>query len=167
MEFFLQFLTNTNAPGIIKPLSEWEQWKKGKVKGHLIGGLLERISVLSGTKYFPKIEDFDGAILFWEQVGGGITNIYQYLYQLKNMGIFERINGMLIGKIKYLKKMREEIKEPSVREVVLDILKEHKFPSMANMDFGHFAVNIPMPIGIKVSFDTSKKELNFLEGAVI
>jgi len=35
------------------------------------------------------------------------------------------------------------------------------------MDFGHFTTNIPMPIGTKVSFDTSKKELKFLESAVI
>lgn len=166
-EFFLKFLTNTNAPGIIKPLSDWEVWKEGKAKGHLIGGLLERISSLAGTKYFPKVEDFNGNILFWEQIGGDITDIYQYLYQLKNMGIFEMINGMLIGKIKYLKKLNQpEIVEPSIKEIVLETLKDYDFPIMANMDFGHFTINIPMPIGIKVSFDTSKKELNFLESAV-
>lgn len=167
-EFFLKFLADTRAPGIIKPLSGWEEWKKGKAEGRLIGGLLERISVLSGTKYFPSIEDFDGSILFWEQIGGDITNIYQYLYQLKNMGIFERINGMLIGKIKFIKPLRQkEVVVPEVKDMVLEILKDYNFPIMANMDFGHFTVNIPMPVGIKVSFDTAKKELNFLESAVI
>ncbi|TSC87570.1 MAG: Peptidase U61 LD-carboxypeptidase A [Microgenomates group bacterium Gr01-1014_7] len=166
-QFFLRFLTGSNPPGKIEPLSDWEEWKKGEAKGHLVGGLLERISLLAGTKYFPPLEYFDGAILFWEHIGGDLSDIYQYLFKLKNMGILERINGMMIGKIKYLKKMSEEIVEPSVREIVLEILKDYKFPIMANMDFGHFTVNIPMPIGIKVSFDTSKKELNFLEGAVI
>ena len=176
-EYFLKFLTKTSAPGIIKPLSDWEEWpaspakrgeKKGETSGQLIGGLLERISVLSGTKYFPKLADFDGAILFWEQVGGDVTDIYQYLYQLKNMGIFERISGMLIGKIQYLNPLRnQEIVVPSLKEMILEILKDYKFPIMANMDFGHFTKNIPMPIGIKVSFDTGKSELNFLEGAVV
>lgn len=167
-EFFLQFLTKTEAPGVIKPITEWEEWKKGKAEGHLIGGILERISVLSGTKYFPSIEDFDGSILFWEQIGGDITNIYQYLYQLKNMGIFERINGMLIGKIKFIKPLRQkEVVVPEVKDMVLEILKDYNFPIMADLDFGHFTVNIPMPIGIRVSFDTTKKELNFLESAVI
>src|SRR3989344_9217801 len=125
-EFFLQFLTDTKAPGKISPLSEWEEWKKGKAEGHLMGGLLERISILSGTKYFPKLEDFEGSILFWEQIGGDITDIYQYLYQLKNMGVFEKINGMVIGKIKYLKKIRgqAEVVEPSVKEMVLEIVKD-------------------------------------------
>lgn len=167
-EFFLQFLTKAEAPGIIKPVTAWEEWKKGKAEGHLIGGILERISTLSGTKYFPSLDLFDGGILFWEEIGRDLSEIYQYLYQLKHMGIFERINGMLIGKIKYIKPMREkDIVEPAAKEMILDILKDYKFPIMANLDFGHFTVNIPMPVGIKVSFDTAKKELNFLEGAVV
>ncbi len=167
-EFFLKFLTQSTAPGVIQAKTKWEQWKKGKAQGHLIGGLLERISVLSGTKYFPDLDWFDGSILFWEEIGRDLSEIYQYLYQLKNMGIFERINGMLIGKIKYIKPLKnEEFTTPYIKEMVLDILKEYRFPIMANMDFGHITGNIPLPIGIKVSFDTSKKELKFLEGAVI
>lgn len=167
-EFFLKFLTETKAPGIIKPASEWEEWKKGKAEGHLIGGLLQHQRLLSGTEYFPKLEDFDGAILFWEEVGESLHQIAESLYKLKHMGILEKINGMLIGKIKYIKPMREEeIEVPTPKELVLNILEDYKFPIMSNLDFGHFTVNIPMPIGTKVSFDTTKKELNFLEGVVI
>ncbi|MBI2019306.1 LD-carboxypeptidase [Candidatus Daviesbacteria bacterium] len=170
-EFFLKFLTKSEAPGIIKPVTEWEEWKKGKAEGHLLGGILERISVLAGTEYFPPLQKFDGAILFWEEIGMDLSEIYQFLYQLKGMGIFERINGMLIGKIKFLKSLKHEakreIEEPTLKEMVLDILKDYNFPIMANMDFGHLTLNIPMPIGLKVSFDTPKKELNFLEGAVV
>lgn len=167
-EFFLKFLTKTEAPGLIKPITVWEEWKKGKAEGYLIGGILERISTLAGTKYFPPLNFFEGSILFWEEIGVELPQIHQYLYQLKNMGILEKINGMLIGKLKYIKPAREkEITEPTIKEMILDILKDYQFPIMANLDFGHFTVNIPMPIGIKVSFDTSSKELNFLEGAVI
>lgn len=170
-EFFLKFLTENQAPGVIKPITKWEEWKKGKAQGHLIGGILERISILAGTKYFPSLDSFSGSILFWEEIGRDLSEIYQYLYQLKNMGIFERINGMLIGKIKFIKPLRqsqrEEIVEPTLKEMILDILKYYKFPIMSNLDFGHYTVNIPMPIGIKISFDTSKKELNFLESAVV
>src|SRR3989344_8041612 len=48
-DFFLKFLTSPNPLGLVKPLSEWEEWKKGEAEGQLIGGLLERISVLAGT----------------------------------------------------------------------------------------------------------------------
>lgn len=167
-ELFLKFLTKSSAPGVIDPITQWEQWKKGKAKGQLIGGILERISMLAGTKYFPKMEDFDGAIFFWEEIGKDLSEIYQYLYQLKEMGVFEKISGMLIGKIKYVKPLRQkDLVVPEMKEMVLEILKDYNFPIMANLDFGHFTINIPMPIGIKISFDSSKKELKFLEGAVV
>ncbi len=167
-EFFLKFLTKSEAPGIIKPLSEWEEWKEGQAQGRLIGGILQLVSAGVGTPYFPKPEEFDGAIFFWEEVGVNLHHIARDLYRLKYYGILERITGMLIGKIKYIKSSREEeIVEPTAKEMILEILKDYKFPIMANLDFGHFTVNIPMPIGIKVSFDTKKKELNFLESAVV
>lgn len=167
-EFFLKFLTRNEAPGIIKPLSEWEEWKKGKAEGYLIGGILEHHRILSGTQYFPKKEDFKGAILFWEEVGVTLHHIATTLYKLKYLGVLDNISGMLIGKIRYIKPMREKgIIEPEIKEMILDIMKDYKFPILANMDFGHFTINIPMPIGIKISFDTTKKELKFLESAVI
>ena len=167
-DFFIDFLTSAKAPGILEPVSQWEEWKNGKASGRLIGGILERISIMSGTEYFPDPELFNGAILFWEEIGRDLPEMYMYLHQLKNMGIFEKISGMLIGKVKFIKPLRQEsIVTPSLKEMVLNVLEDYKFPVMANMDFGHFTVNIPMPIGIKVSFDTAKLELNFLETAVI
>ena len=167
-QFFLDFLTKTEAPGKINPLTDWEQWRHGKAKGNLIGGNLHLMCQLAGTKYFPPKESFEGAILYLEEVGESLYNIAGFLTQLKYLGVFDRISGLLIGKITYIKPAREkEIVEPSLQELVLDILKDYKFPIMANLDFGHFTVNIPMPVGIKVEFNTSKMELNFLESPVI
>lgn len=167
-EVFIKFLIRSQPPGVIKPLTEWEGWKKGKTSGHLIGGNLHILCNLVGTPYFLPIEVFDGAILFWEEVGVARYQIVRCLYQLKYAGILDRISGMLIGKIKYLKPIRDQkIVEPEIKELILEVLKDYQFPIMANLDFGHFTVNIPMPIGIKVSFDTTKKELNFLESAVL
>ncbi len=167
-EFFLKFLTQFDAPGVITPLSEWKEWKEGKAEGQLIGGLLHLLSTQIGTSYFPSKETFNGSILFWEEVGEERYNIARFLYQLKYAGILDKISGMLIGKIKYIKPIRDkEVVEPDMREMILEILKDYDFPIMANMDFGHDTVNIPMPIGIKVSFDTDKLELKFLEGVVI
>lgn len=166
-EFFRKFLMEENAVGIIKPLTQWEDWKKGQSQGHLIGGNLHLLTNLIGTPYFPPKEYFDGAILFWEEVGEPLHNIARFLTHLKYAGVLEKLSGMLIGKITYIKPPREkEIIAPDLKKLVLDVLKDYNFPIMANLDFGHFTVNIPMVNGIKVSFDTSKKELNFLESAI-
>jgi len=167
-EVFLKFLTRNKPPGIVNPLTEWEEWKKGKIQGHLIGGNLHLFADLIGTPYFPPLDYFDGAILFWEDVGESIYMYVRLLTYLKYAGILDRISGMLIGKTAFIKPMREkEVIVPSLKEAVLEVLKNFDFPVMANMDFGHFTVNIPMPLGIKVSFDTTKKELKFLESAVV
>lgn len=165
---FTKFLTQTDPPGVVKPLTEWKEWKKGRSQGHLIGGLLHMFSKQIATPYFPSVDKFAGAVLFWEEVGETRYDIARSLYQLKYLGVFDKISGMLIGKIKHIKPIRDqEVQEPTVKELVLDILKDYNFPIMADLDFGHFTVNIPMPIGIKVSFDTTKKELKFLESAVV
>ena len=68
-----------------------------------------------------------------------------------------------------LKPFLETLDDPdkeSFKELVLDTVKDYEFPIMGELDFGHFTTNIPMPNGIKISFDTSKKELIFLESAV-
>lgn len=167
-EFFLKFLTSLKPAGIIKPLTEWEQWRQGKAEGPLIGGNLHLLTNLIGTPYFPEKEVFEGAILFWEEVGEPLYNIARFLTHLKYAGILEKLSGMLIGKIMYIKPPREkEVVAPNIKEMVLEVLQDYKFPIMANLDFGHFTVNIPMPLGIKVAFDTVKKQLNFLESAVV
>lgn len=163
-----KFLTKAETPGIISPVTEWENWKKGKARGHLIGGNLHLLTNLIGTAYFPPKKAFEGAILFWEEAGEPLYNIAGSLMHLKYAGVLEKIAGMLIGKITYIKAPREkEIVAPDVKELVLDTLKEYNFPILANLDFGHFTVSIPMPVGIEVAFNASKKELRFLESAVV
>ena len=167
-DIFVKFLTKVEPAGVINPLTEWEDWKKGSATGYLLGGNLHLLTNLIGTEYFPPKQAFAGAVLFWEEVGEPLHNIARFLTHLKYAGVLDKLSGMLIGKITYIKPPREkEIVEPTSKEVVLDIVRDYKFPIMANLDFGHFTVNIPMPIGVKVSFDTTKKELNFLESAVI
>lgn len=168
LDNFNKFLTQATPPGVIKPLTNWETWRKGSADGHLIGGNLHLMSLQLGTPYFPPVSMFEGAILFWEDVDQYLYDISRSLYQLKYAGVFEKITGMLIGKITKTQPAEEkEINEPNLKEVVLDITKEYSFPIMANMDFGHYTVNIPMPLGIEVSFDTTKKKLEFIESAVV
>ncbi|MBI2028894.1 LD-carboxypeptidase [Candidatus Gottesmanbacteria bacterium] len=166
-QLFFNVLTNNKPLGNIKPLSTWENWREGKAEGMLIGGNLHLINTLIGTPYFPPLETFNGTIFYWEEEAITMYNIARALYQLKYLGVFEKISGMAVGKITHLKKpSQEEIKEPTAKELVLDILKEYNSPILANMDFGHYTVNIPMPVGIKASLDTFNKTFDIIESAV-
>ena len=90
------------------------------------------------------------------------------LYQLKYAGIFDVISGMIIGKLHNIMPTGwVGMEQPTYKEVILDVLKDHNFPILAEVDFGHESINIPMPIGIKARIDTSALEFEQLEGAVI
>ena len=166
IELFKKFLMSGDVPKV-KPLSEWETWKEGKASGHLLGGNLHIMMAQSATDYFPSLEKWDGAILFFEEVGETLHDMARCLYELKYMGILDRISGMIVGKIKYVKPNRDtEIVEPTYKEMILDVLRDFDFPILGEVDFGHYTVNIPMPLGVRVKIDAEQKTLGFLESPV-
>lgn len=65
----------------------------------LIGGNLKRMTALAATPSFPPVRYFDGAILFWEEIGRELWDVGIDLQILKQRGILGRIAGMLIGKL--------------------------------------------------------------------
>jgi muramoyltetrapeptide carboxypeptidase len=165
---YFDVLTQTEPLGLLphtiaKPR---ESWRDGIAEGVLIGGNLNSMTYQMGTPYFPKVEDFDGAILFWESVGESKYNIMKSLHQLKYYGVLERISGMLIGTITDVSPSDDqEIIEPELRDIVLEVTKDFNFPIMAGISFGHYTVNIPMPLGIKARFDTDNLSLSLEEAA--
>lgn len=159
-ELYAKVLTDTDAIGSVPNIRQWEEWKPGKAEGTLLGGNLNVLTFQLGTPYFPSIESFDNAILFWEAVGRPLHEIARSLYQFKYHGIFDRIAGMLVGTVTAVPPPRDEgLQEPALKELVLEVAKDYKFPIMGNMDFGHYSINPPMPVGIRAGFDT--KDLNF------
>jgi len=167
-EMFCNILTSTNAPGVRKPLTDWGCWNKGKARGRLIGGNLSMLSSLVGTKYFPKLEDLKGSIFFWETNNTESYRIERGLYQLKYAGVLDVISGMMIGKLPDIKRTAwKRFTEPTPKDIVLTTLKDYKFPILAEVDFGHKTVNIPMPIGLMAEIDADNLKLEVLESAVI
>lgn len=64
------------------------------LEGVLIGGNIRCFLKLAGTKYMP---DFHNKILLLEAYSGGTAQMITFLSQLKMMGAFEQINGILLG----------------------------------------------------------------------
>jgi muramoyltetrapeptide carboxypeptidase len=160
-------LTDTRPYGMIDPVTSWDCWKPGSAEGHLIGGHFRTMMRLVGTPYFPSVARFQGALLFWEELETDMCDVYGILHQLKHMGVFDVISGMLIGKTNNLKQgVTDGIDDPSLQEIVLDVTKDYGFPILAHMDFGHYTVNIPMPIGIRAHMNAEKREFALLEGLV-
>lgn len=79
----------------------WNFLQGSKMEGTLIGGNLRCLLKLAGTPYFPETE---GHLLFLESLGGGPEQITTYLCQLRQIGVFSRIAGLLLGTFTTLEK---------------------------------------------------------------
>lgn len=64
------------------------------MEGIVLGGNIRCLLKLAGTGFWP---DFEGKLLLLEAYGDGIPQMVAFLSQLKLMGIFEKINGILLG----------------------------------------------------------------------
>lgn len=155
------------ALGTIPPLTKWECYRAGVAEGKLFGGALAIICSLIGTPYFPKPEEFQNTILFFEMDDAPTYRLERCLYQLKYAGILENISGMIIGKLHNITPTGwEGMERPTNKEIILETLKDFKFPILAEVDFGHESINIPMLIGVKSKIDSEKLEFTQLEAGV-
>lgn len=132
------------------PWRQMQVLRHGRCNGHLLGGNLEAVSNLLGTPYNPL---WKGALFFWEEIKETNAEISRLLMNYKNAGVFDKIKGMIIGKL-YKCSIRNGM---SIRRIILDLTKEYDFPIVMNAPFGHFCPNVVLPIGGRSVLDTREK----------
>ena len=68
--------------------------QKNVMKGIVVGGNIRCFLKLAGTGYFPDLEN---KILLLEAYGGRVPQMATYLAQLKQLGAFEKVSGIILG----------------------------------------------------------------------
>ena len=86
------------------------------MSGRVLGGNIRCFLKLAGTPVWP---DLNGAILLLEACSGGVMKMTTYLHQLKQMGVFEQINGVLLGTFS---EMESRQLNPTIAELVQSIV---------------------------------------------
>ncbi len=160
---YSKLLMDTEAIGALPASSSWECWRAGRAEGRLIGGVINRIALVQATRFALPPECFDGAVLFWEEMGGLAAYVWSYLHVLRHSGILDRISGMVVGVPQAIEGLDASL---SLREIVLDALDDRDIPVLGNVEFGHAGPNLPMPVGIRVGLDAQERTLSLLEPAV-
>lgn len=140
---------------------------KGNVKGKLLGGCADVFIQIMGTKIWPSLKEWKGKILFIETAE---TNMPEYelcslLRGLQAQGIFNVINGILVGKPAFEEKY-ETYKEVYKKVVGIEAGRPD-LPIIYNVNFGHAEPIGILPIGIKCELDCDKKKITLLENATL
>lgn len=69
-KLYSTLLTGTEPIGALPAGPSWECWRAGRAEGRLIGGVINRIVLAQATPFALPLACFDGAVLFWEELGG-------------------------------------------------------------------------------------------------
>lgn len=165
-ELYSTLLTSTEPIGALPTSPSWECWRPGRAEGRLIGGVINRIVLAQATSYALPLDWFDGAVLFWEEMGGLASYVWSYLHVLRHSGILDRISGMVVGIPRAIDGLDSADASPSLAEIVLDVLGDRDIPVLGNVEFGHAGPNLPMPVGVRVALDAQQRTLSLLEPAV-
>ena len=150
------------AIGEIPANGERRTIRSGIAEGKLLGGNLQCLLKLAGTPYFP---DFSGAILFVEAIGITPEGCDHCFQQLKQMGLFERIRGAIVGYIDGLQNNENALMQ--MEEILLRVTGEAKFPILKVNDFGHNCPNTVLPVGSRARLDADGQAIEILEKCVI
>ena len=129
--------------------------RSGRGTGILTGGNLTLIANSIGTPY--EI-DTDGKILFLEEIGGRIGNMDRNIYQLRNAGKLERVNGILLGQFT---NCRQDADDYGIVEVVTEATADLDIPILYNVQSGHGLPMITLPMGAICQMDTDGPMIRF------
>lgn len=113
------------------------------MQGIVVGGNIRCLLKLAGTPFLP---DMAGKILLLEALHGTVPQMVTYLNQLAQMGVFEQINGILLGTFTQMEK--ENIK-PGVTEL-LQRYAGTRIPIAKTEEIGHGTDSRAIMIGREI-----------------
>ena len=134
---------------------------KGISSGRLLGGNLTVLTSMIGSEFVP---DFEGSILFLEDVGEDVYRIDRMLTQLELSGILSKINGFVFGKCT---DCNEGTNSLTLKEVFTHHLSKYDIPAFYGAMISHEDKNVTLPIGIKAEINANKKTIRLLESGVV
>ncbi len=137
----------------------------GVVTGELFGGCLDVFPEINGTSIWPTLDDWRGKLLLLET---SETDMHPellcwYLRNLQAQGIFDVINGIVVGR-PATRNGEAEYKDV-YRQVVGFEANRPDLPILYNVNVGHsYPIGI-FPLGLKYEINCEAKTLKLLESA--
>ena len=122
---------------------KWKFLQGSSIEGEVIGGNIRCFLKLSGTRYFPEVEN---KVLFIEGLGTSIEGLATHLAQLKQIGVFDKISGLLIGTFT---KIEREFSVEELFKLVQDYIPS-SLPVAKTQEIGHAKNSKALKIGEKI-----------------
>ena len=137
-----------------------------------MGGCIESIyNVISGERFseqkeicdkyniFPTKDEWKEKILFIETAEGKSSpeKYKKMLEAIKEKGVFEMINGIIVGK------PQDEAYYEEYKSVLKEVVDNPELPVLYNVNFGHAYPRCILPYGLKMEYNHSERKIIFKE----
>lgn len=117
--------------------------RPGTAEGTLTGG---NLAILQSIIASASDVDFDGKILFLEDVGESYYNIDRMLWTLKRAGKLDNLKGLIVGSFTSLKDSTPSFGQ-TIEEIIMDKVKDFDYPVAFNCPAGHISDNRALIFG--------------------
>lgn len=138
----------------------------GKVTAPFVGGCLWLLQHALGTPWEP---DFEGAILFFEDVDSPTTWLEAHLVQLEQAGKLDGVVGVVVGEMEKCDWREDRPEAPRVKSIE-DVLEERLeplgVPVLYRLPLGHGKHLATMPLGVTATLDADERRLIIDEPAL-
>ncbi|HEY4454012.1 MAG TPA: S66 peptidase family protein [Pseudonocardiaceae bacterium] len=138
----------------------WRCLVPGRAEGWLLPGCAATVSHLFGTPYLPDVR---GALLCLEFHDTGPDEFWAHLRQWESSGLLDRIAGLVIGR--HFAPRQAAAGSGDFDAVVRHVVGDRGFPVLVDVDFGHTAPMLTLPVGGHALLDATGCRLTLLEPA--
>ena len=131
----------------------------GRARGELVGGNLAVLTALAGSPYMP---DFDGKVLFLEDVSEAPYRVDRMFSTLRLMGALDRIAGFIWGHCTDCDP-GEGFGSLTIEQILDDYIRPLGIPAYRGAMIGHIRQQFTVPVGGRVELDADAGSFRLLE----
>lgn len=133
-----------NGEGLFRP--DFRFIRGETMEGIVVGGNIRCFLKLAGTRYFPDVRN---KILFLESLGGEVPQMITCLAQLKQLGVFDQVSGILLGTFT---QMEAKKCQPDIIALVREFAGEH-VPIAHTAEIGHGKDSKAIRVGERIRIE--------------
>ncbi|WP_338467441.1 LD-carboxypeptidase [Novosphingobium sp. ZN18A2] len=133
---------------------------RGNATGRLLGGNLSVLTTMGGSPWLP---DFEGAILFLEDVGEAPYRIDRMLNQLSLAGVLGKVSGVIFGECTRCVADEPDYAGFTVADLMDQYIVPLGVPALAGANIGHVRGQVCLPSGGMVELDADAATLRLIE----
>jgi muramoyltetrapeptide carboxypeptidase len=135
----------------------------GTATGQILGGNLSLLTAITGSEYLP---DWEGSILFIEDVDEAVYRIDRMMTELALSGVLGKINGFIFGRCTDCEPGRG-FGSLTMEEMLAEHIDPLGIPAFSGSMIGHIDEQFTIPLGIDVEMNADAGSIRMLEAGVI